>query len=115
LPAIEPPLQDPSVLGTGGQGSGYLDALSKAPAHKRMVQILDGVREANGNEPFLAMVAGDAMAYDYGGDALCRVVCQDVGPEPGLCSKNRGGHHREVRGSDGYMYAGLRRLMCFLT
>lgn len=85
-----------------------------------MVQILDGVREADEDES-LAVVAGDAMVYNDGGDALGGVVCQDVGPEPGLCSQNRGGHHGEVRGSDRYMHAGFRRLaevnqlMCFLT
>lgn len=60
-----------------------------------MVQILDSVREAKPYE-LLAMVAGDTMAYDDGCDVLGWVVCQDMGPEPGLCSKNRGGHHREV-------------------
>lgn len=99
MPAVEPSLQEPSVLGTGGQGSDDLDLFSKAPTHKRMVQILDGMRDAERDEP-LAKVAGDAMAYNDGSDALCGVVRQDVGPEPGLCSKNRGGHHGEVRGSD---------------
>lgn len=48
----------------------------------------------------MAMAAGDAIAYNNGGDVLGGVVCQDMSPEPGLCPKNRGGHHGELCVSD---------------
>lgn len=69
MPPIQPPLQDCSVSRTYRGGRGDLYIINKAPAHERMVQILDGVQEAKPQE-LLAMVAGYTTAYNDGRNVL---------------------------------------------
>lgn len=115
------------LLGARGGGGVDLDFVDEAPAHEGVVQVLGGAR---GSE-VLAMAASAAGAGDGdgdGGDVVGGVVSQDMGPEPGLRPKNRGGHHGEVRLSDRYtrshrcrrwrlliMEASHGHLVCFLT